>query len=205
MRGFGKYLREVSVVILGVAVTLIATNWISNRGEKKDLELYLDAVELELEDNLKQLEIAKNFMNQAHRLGEYFKSTKLENLNADSIKPYYNVLNEAYLFVYKAGAFDMLKTSGAMRLIKDKELVLDIWQSYSNLERYKAEHDMYMTEKSSMMTSLYYQYEDLGDIEEFIDIFLDPKNSQLRVFYKSRGGGAIWSCINQVKKTLAKF
>ena len=42
MKKIGKYLREVSVVMLGVAITISVTIWINKKSEKKDMSLYLE-------------------------------------------------------------------------------------------------------------------------------------------------------------------
>ena len=52
----GKYLREISVVVIGVAITLSASFWINNRNDKRDMNLYLYAIKLELDENIKFLE-----------------------------------------------------------------------------------------------------------------------------------------------------
>ena len=52
MKSITKYLRELSVVVAGIAITFIASNWISNRNAQKELANDLEAVRIELEDNL---------------------------------------------------------------------------------------------------------------------------------------------------------
>lgn len=52
LKSITKYLRELSVVVAGIAITFIASNWISNRNAQKELANDLEAVRIELEDNL---------------------------------------------------------------------------------------------------------------------------------------------------------
>ena len=51
MSKFGKFDREVSVVVIGVAITLTATLWINKKNEKRDMALYLNAMKIELDEN----------------------------------------------------------------------------------------------------------------------------------------------------------
>ena len=56
MKKILKYLRELSIIIIGVAITAGVGFWINNRNNKKDLESHLIAVKLELEYNAKSLD-----------------------------------------------------------------------------------------------------------------------------------------------------
>ncbi|MDR1602591.1 MAG: hypothetical protein LBS42_09220 [Tannerella sp.] len=50
---------ELSIVVIGIAIMLSVNNWLTTRNEKKDMALYLNAVKLELETNLADLEMFK--------------------------------------------------------------------------------------------------------------------------------------------------
>ena len=64
----GKYLREISVVVIGVAITLSVSVWLGNRNEKKDIALHLHAIKMELEENEKNLE---NLIERLKLAAEY--------------------------------------------------------------------------------------------------------------------------------------
>jgi hypothetical protein len=55
MKKIGKYLREISVVVIGVAVTLSASYWLGVKSEKRDIALHLHAIKMELEENAQDL------------------------------------------------------------------------------------------------------------------------------------------------------
>ena len=134
---FVKYLREVSVVVIGVAITLFASYWITNRNEKKDVALYLNAIKLELADNVRVLSKQKEFFQKEVEYANYLKSNDKKSVNLDTIFTYHlmNVwsLNRPNCNTY---AFEMFKQSGTMRLI-DKELLLLLWKAYSSLDLVK--------------------------------------------------------------------
>jgi hypothetical protein len=144
-----KYVRELSVVVIGITITLSANNWINDRSERKNLDLYLNTVKLELEENLKIVNIKKGFYKRSFEYVVYLSSNEKTAIaqNQDSLKTYSDILHNITLFIYKSNAFDMLKSSGEMRLIKDKEMLQSIWSCYSDLEALKAIHELIMQEK----------------------------------------------------------
>jgi hypothetical protein len=137
---FGKYLREISVVVIGVAITLSVSVWISNRNEKRNLTLYLNALKIELEQNAEMFENESERWQKSVRYGNYIFSLIDKSVNQDSIS--YYLKNEADGFgsmyilsatIYNNNAFEMLKTSGAMSRVKDKELLMSIWGAYTQM------------------------------------------------------------------------
>jgi ABC-type multidrug transport system fused ATPase/permease subunit len=137
-----KYLRELSIVVVGIAITFTANNWINNRIQEKDFQLYLNAVKIELEENLKNLNKSKNFYKRSVEYVVYLSSNEKTALNSDSIQSYSDIMNNITQFTYKSNAFDMMKSSGEMRLIKDKETLQSIWNCYSDLDELKVYHDL---------------------------------------------------------------
>ena len=65
MQTIGKYLRELSVVVVGIAITFGISNWISNRNSKKDLEEYLNAIRLELNINVEEIDNEINMLDES--------------------------------------------------------------------------------------------------------------------------------------------
>ena len=56
-----QYFRELSVVVIGVAVTVSLGFWVNNKNNEKDLTEYLTALKIELEENIdKRWNEAKN-------------------------------------------------------------------------------------------------------------------------------------------------
>jgi hypothetical protein len=135
----GKYLREISVVVIGVAITLSVSYWITNRSEKRDMALYLTAVKWEMEDNMELIELRLEQLQKSIEYATYLMSHNKNLLNADTIRSY-NCDGGYYsfsMFNYKADAFEMFKISGAMRFINDKRILLGIWDVYNKLSELK--------------------------------------------------------------------
>ena len=129
----GKYLREISVVVIGVAITLSAGYWITNRNEKRDMALYLNTIKLELEENEKIFNETKERRQSSVKYSNYLRSHNKKSLNTDTIKAYSYSYYDVSPITVKTNAFDMFKTSGNMRLVDDKDLLLSIWDAYSVL------------------------------------------------------------------------
>ena len=143
----GKYLRELSIVVLGVAITLSVSYWITNKNEKRDMALYLNAIKLELEENIKYLDAEADYFEDWRSYGIYLQSHDKKSLHPDSIRTRaYPGLGRLKNFIFKASAFEMFKVSGAMRLIDDKELLQSLW-------------DVYLTRTEKVRLSFYFYYE----------------------------------------------
>jgi len=137
--GIYKFLREIAVIVIGVAITLSASYWISNRNAEKDMALYISAIKLELEENIRVLEETNNGQVQASiNYSNYLRSHDKKSLSLDSLIFYRNTtaFNNTPITI-KANALDMFKASGNMRLVKDKMLFLSLWESYAKLAELK--------------------------------------------------------------------
>ena len=135
---FGKFFREIAVIVIGVAITLSASYWINNRNIEKDIALYLDAIKLELEENIRVLEEANNnFIQTSVNYSGYLMSQEKKLLNLDSLIFYRNIAYNNTPITIKTNAFDMFKAYGNMRLVTDKKLLLSLWDTYAKLAELK--------------------------------------------------------------------
>jgi len=142
-----KYLREISVVVIGVAITLFASYWISIKNEKRDVALYLNTLKIELEENIKVLDEVIEYSQSSVRYANYLNFHDKKSLNRDTIISYAKVFYSAESFTFKTNAFEMFKTSGIMRFVEDKELLLSIWDVYGSIDELNQYLDMSYQEK----------------------------------------------------------
>ena len=56
IRPIVKYFRELSIVVVGVAITVGIGLFVNNSNNRKDQKQYLNAIKLELEENAKQFD-----------------------------------------------------------------------------------------------------------------------------------------------------
>ena len=184
IKKFTKYLRELSVVVIGVAITFIGSNWINSRQERLKLERHLEAVKTELQDNLAEIKKKEEYYRKLARLTHYLASDLPENLNQEVIDSlnlygdYSTVIGSFFNVICKTSAFEMLKSSGTMNLIRDPDLSRAILDSYTSLETTKLESDNYMATKMQEIRNTIMDQEQVfyGDI-------LHPKFRRLFYYF----------------------
>jgi len=148
MSKIGKYLRELSIIALGVAITLSVSVWLSNRSEKRDLALYLKAIKMELEENLSTIDNAMKHFQLEANYEEYLRSHDEQTLNVDTLQHYAtSVCYHFAKFQLNTNAFEMFRSSGAMRLVNDKDLLIAIWKAYNRCTSFKEVFDRYFDRK----------------------------------------------------------
>ena len=153
----GNYLRELSVVIIGVAATLFAGGLINEMKEKKDLKLQLNSIYTELENNLERIDRTLLYYRKIEKLSDFLQESirnPSPHIN-DSINKYKDVANWTLPFAYKKGAYDMFVNSGIMKQFTDREQLLNITECYSLLEVMKQEHEVYISSKMLIFNEIY--------------------------------------------------
>lgn len=177
----GSYIRELSIVIIGVAATLYAGTLINNVKEKNDLNNQLGIIHTELESNIKSLDGLIGFYNRHEQLRKFLKeSIKNPQVGTnDSILKYGYTVGELYPFIYKKNAYEMFINSGAMKLMTDRNLLLDITECYTMLEIIKDDFDKYETFKMNELQKL----NDLRGASSYDKSILDPEYRNLFNFY----------------------
>jgi hypothetical protein len=164
MNKMTKYFREISVVIICVAVTLSVGYWITIKNEKRDMTLYLHTIKMELEENIKEIERAINFYQYSAEYAHYLQSHDRKSIEPDSIMFYSDNYYSSRFYTFKTNAFDMFKSSGLMRLMNNKELLLSIWNTYTQLNELKKVLDEVDKIKSDHILKEWASFDDVKDI-----------------------------------------
>jgi len=152
----GKYVRELSVIVIGIVITVGTGLLINNSNSKKDRKQYLDAIKIELENNAKQFDWYTNWLQKSVRYAYYINSNDKNSLNKDTLFYYSQTDNFGcgYAFTeyssanFSTSAFEMFKSSGLMRQIKSKELLQYLWGVYAQIEMGKSNIDRIFQIKS---------------------------------------------------------
>ncbi|MDR1348380.1 MAG: hypothetical protein LBJ63_08170 [Prevotellaceae bacterium] len=131
---FVKYLRDFSIVVAGIAVTLYVQNRATVQNEKKDTALYLNALKLELEDNCTTIDTVISIMEETTSYAHYITTHDAKSVHPDTMQRYWLVYNNIMVIKFSYDAFEMFKTSGNMRFIVDKEVLRSIWTAYGELK-----------------------------------------------------------------------
>jgi hypothetical protein len=181
-----KYLRELSIVVIGVAITLSASYWITSMNEKRDMQLYLNAIKLEMKDNIELVNILIGELEQSVGYADYLWSHDKKSLNIDSIQSY-KCYYYVSVFAYQCDAFEMFKSLGFMRLMEDKSLLRDIWSVYNKLDELQA-----ALELSNQIK--------LEEIKK--EIFLDKKKDFIPMYQFYTSTRIPYNMYNEYKKLL---
>ena len=187
-----KYLRELSIVVIGVAITVGIGFWINNNSLKKDQKLYLDAIKLELEENIKQFDHLTKWLQKSYNYALYINFTDKKSLDKDTLSYYSKTDNDGCGYTYtgsmsamiSTNAFEMYKSSGAMRQMKNKEKLKAIWEAYTRIEMAQIHIDKYFRIKEDEVM----RYARLKEEGKIFDV-------PMQVFYTSGMPGEMrrWS------------
>lgn len=148
----GKYLRELSIVVVGIAITLGLNGWINHRNSKKEHAQYLNTLKLELRTNVEIIENEIDLLDESANYSQYLLSHNRESLSPDTIQKYQYAITQNRDAKLKYNAFEMFKSSGNMRLISDKDLQLSIWEVYDLIDGFKDEFRAYYQSKQEMLS-----------------------------------------------------
>jgi len=156
IRPIVQYLRELSIIVTGIAITVSIGLWVNSNNIKKDQKQYLDAIKVELEYNMKEFDSYERWLQKSVKYADYIMSNEKKSLNSDTLE-YYTYTNndgcglgfsESVAARFPTNAFEMFKVSGAMRQINDKELLQSIWNIYAQIEAAKSNIDRLFQIKS---------------------------------------------------------
>jgi len=146
-----KYVREISVVVIGVAITPFASYLITKGSEKRKLALYTNSIQMELSSNAEILDYFAGLLEKANKYANYLRSNENKSLNKDTLAYYRRTDSDGLGFEYflsvspilQTYAFEMFKLSGGINQIKDKELLFSVWEAYFKIEYMKVLLDKY--------------------------------------------------------------
>jgi len=201
-----KYLRELSVVVIGITITFALNNWISRTNDEKDLQRYLSAVHAELEYNLEGVHNMYNYHKRMEDFSSYLRSIKPEHISQDSLQKYSDVIKSRPISIYQTSAFEMLKMSGTMRLIKDKSVFKSIMDIYALLDAGNKIGEIYFTTRQELLAETALNTPNTT-FELVINNFSVPTNRRLYNFHSMENNSSpLFQYIaNETKKTLEQF
>lgn len=132
----GDYFRQLSVVILGIIVTFMASDALTEYTQSREIRSTLQLVKNELERNLEALKWISNRVELERRVGSYVLEhrSNLNRASEDTLRKYQWVLFQTRDFLYTKDALDLLKTSSLFQKIKPRTMGLQVIEAYNALE-----------------------------------------------------------------------
>lgn len=151
----GDYLRQLSIVVLGIVITFLGSDWISNQSRQKEVRAAMQLVIEELKYNKLQLKQFENEYGTDCRMALMLISHDFDSdrLPIDTLQKYERFVTSIYTFSYTTDALEVLKSSSLMQQISDKRLLLDMLHTYNKLKITSAEIKSYCDMKEEVLFS----------------------------------------------------
>jgi len=150
----GDYVRQISIVVIGVLITFMGSDWVTRNSEKKDIRATMLLIKEELKSNREKYEdIVAEFQEDeclSALLAEH--DLKIRIIPEDSLRQFALLMGHIRSFTYTQNALDILKSSMLMQKISDKELLLQLTEIYEVLDGFKATMNGYYDMKDQVMT-----------------------------------------------------
>ena len=129
-----SFLLNFLAVVLGIVITFGGESLLSHKEEKRNLNSCLELVSSELQANLKCLDYGDSLMRNELvsaiflvRYEEDYTKAPSDSLSKLANTPF--TINEMSIY---DDAFELLKNTGVLTKIKDKELALQVFRTYDD-------------------------------------------------------------------------
>ncbi|MCL2413862.1 MAG: hypothetical protein FWC94_01225 [Bacteroidales bacterium] len=142
-----KFTRELSIVVIGVGIALMAGDFLSSRSAKKDLRNHLKLVENEIASNIAILNMTIDRFTQESSYATFLRSNRNNPNAVDSLGNFVNTIFDFSGQIPFTSAFNLLVASQTLHLIQDKELLQLLWLYNDWLNRIYVEGSNYLSAK----------------------------------------------------------
>lgn len=135
----GDYVRQTSIVVIGVLITFVGSELVTRCSEQKDIKSTMLLIRDELRNNKDKFKGAISEFNNDERISTLLveHDMKFRTIPEDSLRQFGFVLGHFRIFSYRRNAMDLLKNSMLMQKISDKEFLLSLIEVYETLEGFK--------------------------------------------------------------------
>lgn len=149
----GDYFRQLSIVILGIVVTFMASDALSEYSKSRELKKAMQLVREELRLNRENVHKIAGWVKMNQYVGTMMLQAgkNLEGIPDDTLRKYVNIPFQTDDFLYTNHALELLKTSSLFQQMRDKEHALQLIKAYAELESVARTMDYFMTEKIKRM------------------------------------------------------
>lgn len=130
-----QYLKELSIVIIGVLVTLTITNAIGNYNRQQEIRGMMSFIKAELEENLENLDWMESRWEGEQRIFDAVMKNRddIHRIPVDTLSKYSYAIGALYGLSIQSDSYDLLKNSMLMQYVKDKNLLRRLSRTYNEL------------------------------------------------------------------------
>ncbi len=180
-----KYLRELSIVIIGVLATLLITNIISNRIKSNEVKKAITILRTELEDNLRNINEAEQKWKKEQDIFALIKKHifQLEKIPEHTLEGYKKVIGDKHSLSVNSDSYEVLKSSLLIQYIKDQDFLRKLSKTYGTIDLLNRKVQYYSDLKKNGLDHLINHIDQKG-LEKWIngntyDFFNVPLNDNV--------------------------
>jgi len=147
------YLRELSIVIIGVFITLLLTSMINNYTRQKEVKGMLKLIKEELYNNIEEIDWIQENWNTEQQAFEILKPNlgDLSVIPVDTLEKYRNSIGILHSFDIKNDSYETLKSSFLIQYVKEKELLSKFSKNYRRLNNLSEQLERYSRQKQNFL------------------------------------------------------
>ena len=178
-----EYALQLSVVIVGIVVTFAGSGMIERARKAHDVRAAMTLVHSELEINRTKFREVWNWIQREAEAYRVLAKNRndLKTIPQDTMDSYAPVFGRILSFHPRRDAFEVLKNSGLMAFVRDKDFLLTVTQGYATLAELEENIEMYFKLKSDAQSEMSREF----------------SRSQREIFYSGDMYG-MWECILSV-------
>lgn len=148
-----EYLTELSVVVISIAVTFYGEDKIEQYHQRQEDREVMQMMLNELHENRLELESLRKRCDKdvlfSTLLSDYLERNEIPTPDTLELFSRYHYLYPQWIL--KRNAFDVMKNSGVMQRMDDKELLMEIFDCYDQIEIVSEKGKNFTTERFNMI------------------------------------------------------
>lgn len=149
----GDYLRQLSIVVVGIVISFWGSDLITNRVHQKEVRNTMQLVIEELRRNRDELKRYEQWIAKDIRFSCLLTecNLNLDEIPQDTLVHYDGFSSQLFSLSNRTDALDVMKGSSLMQYIPDKLLLQNILQVYYDLEELTENTDIYYKYKQELI------------------------------------------------------
>ena len=153
---FGDFFRNFLAVILGIIITFAGSDWITEHNAQKEVKESILLVKSELQTNREDIAYIKELVELEQKGALYLLEYKgrIQEADPDSLQKYDRLPFQSISFNAMYDALEMLKASGPIPKIKNKDLTVQILTAYAIVRNSQSAFDSYGNIKQRCLEEL---------------------------------------------------
>ncbi len=131
----GDYIRQLSIVVLGIVITFMGSDLISNYAKQREVRASMLLIKSELEENQKEIRDVREKWKRdcSFCLLLQKEGFQYHNIPRDTLIKYKSTLTSVWGVSYVTDALDVLKSSGLLQYVSDKKFVYKLTELYQKI------------------------------------------------------------------------